>query len=185
MVVKKINTGVCHVCSHPQRRAIENAILDGKSYKAISRASGVSVGSLSRHKNNHLAKEVAKSLGTLRFDSLPDVENLPVLHASVPPIEDIAAQIKYLYVSAVSFMNACEKKGNYSGAISSNKQALTCLDLFFKASEELVRRQKRDTTVSDVDILRRDVLKALTPYKEAKLEVAKAMLKITQDTEVQ
>ena len=181
MTDKKNKRVVCHVCRHKDRRAIDNAILDGKSLTVISKVIGISVGAISRHKLNHLAKEVAKSLGAVSFDSLPDVENMPVLHAAVPPIEDIVAQIKYLYVSVVSVMAKCEKRSEYSTAIMANKQALHCLDLFFKASEELVRYQKRGSTVNDVDVLRREILKALTPFKEAKIEVAKAMLKITKD----
>lgn len=181
MVTKKKIRVLCHVCRHKDRRAIDNAILEGKPLKIISEATGISIGAVSRHKLNHLAKEVAKSLGTLRFDSMPDVENLPVLHASVPPVEDIAAQIKYLYLRVINIMTKCEEKSHYSAAISANKQALRCLDLFFKASEELVRHQTRGSSVNDVDMLRREILKALTPYKEAKLEVAKAMLKLTKD----
>lgn len=178
---KKARGVVCHVCRHKDRRAIDNAILEGKQLKVISEASGISIGAISRHKLNHLAREVAKSLGTLKFDSMPDVENMPVLHASVPPIEDIAAQIKYLYLNDINLMKKCTELGEHQAAISASKQALSCLSLFFKASEELVRYQNRGDSVGDADVLRREILKALTPYKEAKLEVAKAMLKLTKD----
>lgn len=176
---------LCHVCRHKDRRAIDNAILDGRPLKDISAATGISKGAISRHKLSHLAQEVAKSLGTLSFDSMPDVENLPVLHASVPPIEDIAAQIKYLYVSVVNVMTKCEKNEDFGTAVKANKQALSCLDLFFKASEELIRYQRRGSATNEAEVLRREILRALTPFKEAKIEVAKAMLNVTKDDKKQ
>jgi len=181
MPFSKYTKTQCHVCRHKDRRAIDNAILEGRPFRGISKVTGISVGAISRHKLNHLAQEVAKSLGEISFESMPDVENSPVLHASVPPIEDIAAQIKYLYLRVVNIMASCEKEKKYHTAIVANRQALRCLDLFFKASEELVDYQNRTSKKDDVGILRREILKALSPYKEAKIEVAKAMLKITQN----
>ena len=70
----------CTICRHTRRDEIDRALLDGESFRNISRRTGTSTTALHRHKTQHipkslaLAKETADEMqaGTL-FDRLRSV----------------------------------------------------------------------------------------------------------------
>lgn len=52
---------VCRVCSHPQRLEIDRLLVSGKSMSEIGRTYGVSLNSLSGHRQNHLSRQLLKA----------------------------------------------------------------------------------------------------------------------------
>ena len=51
-------TRTCTVCRHPDRIAIDAAIMTGTPFRAISRRHNLSKDAIARHRANHLARDV-------------------------------------------------------------------------------------------------------------------------------
>ena len=51
----------CTVCKHPQREAIDAALLMTESLRNISVRTGTSTTALHRHRHSHLPKKLAKA----------------------------------------------------------------------------------------------------------------------------
>ena len=51
-------TGTCRVCVHPDKDAIDGALLKGDAYRVVGERFGLSFSSVGRHCRNHLAGEV-------------------------------------------------------------------------------------------------------------------------------
>ena len=52
---------VCKVCSHPSRKVIDAALVEGRSVRELESIHNVSAGSLRRHAENHLPRAMAKA----------------------------------------------------------------------------------------------------------------------------
>ena len=70
----KARTGrKCSICNHEKVDEINRLLLNGTSYRNISEKFSVSAAALSRHKNQHIARALAKARGakaTVQGDSL-------------------------------------------------------------------------------------------------------------------
>ena len=65
----------CSICTHPDRGEIEAAILNGTSFRNITKRYGMSIGAISRHQNDHMNNaiaEVAKETRRMSAESLLD-----------------------------------------------------------------------------------------------------------------
>ncbi len=51
----------CSVCAHPERAAIDKALVAGESFRNIAERTGTSVAALSRHRADHLPEVLAKA----------------------------------------------------------------------------------------------------------------------------
>src|SRR5215208_1805774 len=54
-------TRVCTVCAHPQREAIDRALIGGEPYRDIARREKISKDALYRHKSEHLPAHLTKA----------------------------------------------------------------------------------------------------------------------------
>jgi len=157
----------CKVCRHKDRLKIDEAIIAGQTLASLSSKAGVSEASLHRHKTRHMDIQIITS-STLKA---------PI---RVPVKEDthmgnIAHRVGSLYLKSVRLMEKAEKGGNLSVAVAANKQALNCLEVYFKSSEVAYSLKKRIDAEESMAKLRGAVLEALAKFPEAKLAVARAL----------
>lgn len=52
---------VCTICTHPEREAIDAAIVGGESYRSITERFSVSAGAIARHKTDHIPATLAQA----------------------------------------------------------------------------------------------------------------------------
>ena len=75
-----IITQRCTVCTHEFVKDIDNALIEGVSFRNISAQYGVSKSSVYRHKHSHLSQKITKEKEISDFNNLcGDVESLKTI----------------------------------------------------------------------------------------------------------
>ncbi len=116
---------VCTICAHPDRAAIESAILSGESNRRIASQCDVSEISIRRHQMaGHVAEIVVKA-----HDA-----------AEVIQADSLLDQIRSLQQTTLRILARAEKDGKYIPAIMAIKEARGNLELLAKMLGELDER---------------------------------------------
>lgn len=153
----------CSICSHPQRSAIDRALVAGTSYRDIAGQFRVSRSALERHKDGHLPAKLVKAA---EAHELAEADGL-------------LGEVKALQTRAVAILDKAEKAGELRAACSAIREARGCLELQAKLLGELDERPQINVLVSpDWQRLRSIILEALEPFGEARLAVAAALGKV-------
>ena len=112
----------CSVCVHPDKRAIEKALIDKVPRRAIVATYGVSKSALGRHKEQHLpASLVAAQEG---FASLAQADNL------LDHMANLEKRARMILARA-------EAKGDNATALKAVREVRGCLELLARAAGEL------------------------------------------------
>src|SRR5687767_13315534 len=112
----------CTVCTHPQRPAIDQALVAGElSFRNIAERFGTSVTALTRHKKEHLPGHVAKAKQA----------------ANVALADDLLGQIAALRNKAISLLNKAETAGDYRTALLGIREARACIETLLEVEGEL------------------------------------------------
>lgn len=150
---------VCSVCTHPERAAIDAALLGGEPYRRIASRLGASTTALQRHKAHIPA-------------------HLSTAHEAeaVASADDLLDQVRALQRKALDLLSKAEREGDYRTALAGVREARACLELLLEVSGELDRRSVVNIAVNPQWIqLRTVIVAALEPYPEARLAVADAI----------
>ena len=148
---------VCTVCQHPERTAIDQALVAGESNRRIASRCDVSEIAVRRHKAEHLPRQVAQAHAA----------------AEVAHADDLLAQVKALRTKALSILLQAEQSGDYRTALLGVREARACLELLLEVEGELDRRPTVNVLVSPEWLaLRTALLTALGPYPDARAAVA-------------
>lgn len=161
----------CSICTHDQKQAIDQAIIENKPINEIIALYGVSKSSLYRHKKSHLADSIAKQIQAVGIGMLEDSN----CSDGSLEAETIAAQLKYLYGAALKTMDSCERNSDYITSIKAQRQALSCLETFFRAAETLYKMKASKRTISDAEKMRSVIMEALESHPTARASVAEAI----------
>jgi len=161
----------CSVCNHKEKEAIERDILDKRLVTEIQAEYNVSRSSIYRHISKHLPSSVAEHIKNSNLDSLSSIRSTDSKDAAI----SVAEQLQYLYGRALATMDNCEKSKDYQTSIRAQRQALSCLEIFFKASESIYKLKNDSKTVGEAEVMRKIILEALKDHPEARLAVAKAI----------
>jgi hypothetical protein len=154
----------CTVCEHPEREAIDEALVGGASNRSLASLYDVSEAAVRRHKANHLpaklvmaekAKEVAQA------DSLLD-------------------QVRDLQSRALAILDQAEDAGDLRTALGAIREARGNLELLAKLLGDLQQEGTTNIQVAliehpDYQRLRAAVVGALRDYPEAGYAVAAAL----------
>jgi hypothetical protein len=153
----------CTICRHPERGAIERALLAGEPYRAVARQFGVSKDALERHRAaGHVADHLAQAHQA----------------AQVAQADDLLAEVGALRAKAYSILLQAETAGDLRTALQGIRTALECLTLLAKLLGELDERQRVQVNILALPEWRRTrtaIVRALAPYPEARLAVAQAL----------
>ena len=115
----------CTICQHPERTAIDTALVRGEPARALaSRYGTVSRMAFWRHREDHLPAALAQAREA----------------AEVARADDLLTQVKALRSKAMALLLAAEAAGDLRTALLGVREARACVELLLEVEGELDRR---------------------------------------------
>jgi len=150
----------CTICSHPDRKAIDAALVGREAYRHIAGRFGTSTGALQRHKSEHLPASLVRAREA----------------EEVTQADNLLDQVRSLQKKTLGILDRAEAAGDLRTALAGVREARGCLELLAKLSGELDERAQVNILVAPEWIaLRGNILTALETYPEARRAVAEAL----------
>ena len=150
----------CSVCRHPQRPAIDRALVAGTSIRDIAGQFSLSRSAVERHRAEHVPLRLVKR-----------EEERQTLDA-----DELLAQAKGLYSKAVGLLRQAESAGDVRAALVGVRTALAVLELLLEVEGRLHRAPQINLTISAEWVeLRGAIVSALAPYPDAKRAVVEVL----------
>lgn len=147
----------CTVCGHPQRPAIDAALLAGEPFRHIAERFGPSATALTRHKRDHIPAHVATAKDA----------------AQVADADDLLGQLRALRNKAITILQEAETAGDYRTALAGIREARGCIETLLEVEGELDRRGVTNVIVNPEWVqIRTAIVVALEPYPDAAQAVA-------------
>ncbi len=157
----------CSSCSHPKRADIDQALVNGDSFRNVSKRFSISITSLHRHKKSHLPAFLTKAV-----DAEDEIR-----------ADDLLKQVRNLQTKALSILAEAEATGQLKVALQAIREARGNLELLARLLGEL---QEQSQTVNILVAnpewlaLRSVILQKLEPYPEARLSLVDALAQVEQ-----
>jgi len=148
----------CMVCIHDNREEIDKALLAKVTYRNIQKQYGVNISTLSRHKKDHLPKELIKS------------EKLKEIAKSDTLIE----QVQTLKNRAEDILDKVEQQGSHTIALQAIKEIRSIIELLAKIQGEIQTGVTINLNPEWIE-LRTVIINAVEQYPEAKKAILKAI----------
>ena len=156
---------VCTVCTNPEREAIDRLLVSGASIRETSALYRVSEDALSRHKQEHLPKQLMKAQEA----------------TEIAQADDLLRELRALHAKAISLLLQAEKIGDYRTALSGIREARGCLELMAKLQHELDDRPQVNVFLSpDWERVETAILTALADQPSAKQRVIDALSRVVR-----
>lgn len=154
----------CTICSHPQRDAIEEALIAREPLRNIAERFQVSVGSLFRHgAGGHISEKLSLAQ---EADTVLSADNL-------------IAQLKALQARALTILSQAEEERDRKAALSAIREARGNLELLAKLLGQLDESPKVNVLFAPEWVQVRSVLlTALSSYPEARQAAAQALVNL-------
>jgi len=149
------------VCSHPEREAIDRALVEGQSTgKLAGRYRTIDERAIRRHRSNHLPTALARAREA----------------EEVSRADDLLAQVRGLQDRALAILGKAEDSGDLRAALGAIREARGNLELLAKLLGELDERPQVNVLVSPQWLeLRAVVVSALGPHPHAREAVLRAL----------
>jgi hypothetical protein len=154
----------CSVCVHPERPAIDHALVAGDAAQQISaRYCSLSRPAIQRHKAEHLPQTMVKAK-----------ESEDVGHAI-----DIVRQLKAINGASLQILNEARQAGNGELVLKAVDRVQRQIELQAKLLGELDDRPQVNVLLAPEWVsVRTTLLAALGPYPEARTAVAQQLLSL-------
>ncbi len=150
----------CTVCTHPERAAIDRALLAGEPLRDIARRTATTKDALSRHKADHIPSAIAQAQDAVE----------------AAQADDLLQQVRQLKDKAVTLLLQAERAGDFRTALAGIREARACVELLLEVEGEIVRRPVVNITVSaEWQTIRAVILAALSTHPEARRDVVAAL----------
>jgi len=150
----------CTVCANPDRHAIDTALVAGEALRNIVERYGTSLGTLCRHKQEHLPVLLTKAA---EAEDAADAD-------------DLLAQVRSLQQRTLGLLDQAEQAGRLGTAVMAIREARGNLELLAKLLGELDERPVVNLLIAPEWLaLRGRLLAALLPYPDARLALAEAL----------
>lgn len=111
---------VCGICSHPERAAIDAALVDGTSLRAIAGQYGTTKSALDRHRK-HIPTALTKAKQA----------------AEVADATSLLSRVERLVSRCETICEKAMAEGEWTPAVSATRELRGCLELIGKLSGEL------------------------------------------------
>jgi hypothetical protein len=167
----------CTICQHPQRAAIDKALVAGEPLRNIAEHFGTSTTALHRHKEDHLRDLLAQAkqrqaayeaeVGT----AVQEQEAAKVEHAI-----DIVKQLKAINAASVAILHEARQAGNAETALKAVDRVLRQIEFQARLLGELETPQVNVLLAPEWVSIRGAVLSALGPFPDARAAVAQRLL---------
>lgn len=152
---------ICTVCRHPQRPAIEAALVTGVSYRNIVEQYGVSLGALTRHKTDHLPAALVQAQ-----------QAEEVAHA-----DSLLDQVQTMQARTLVILQQAEQAGALGIALGAIREARGNLELLAKLTKQLDERPVVNVLLApEWLVVRAALLDALQPHPAARVAVAERLV---------
>ena len=142
----------CTVCEHPEREAMDRALVGGASNRSVASLYDVSEAATRRHKANHLPATLAKA------------------HEADEAArgDDLLADVRDLRDRTLTILRGAEDAKEHRTALSAIREARSNLELLARLLGELNDRPQINLVVSPEWMeLRAVIVGALEPHPEA------------------
>lgn len=148
---------VCSSCTHPEREAVDAALVAGTPNRRIAAQFGLSEAAVRRHGAEHLPAALAHAQ-----------EAQAVAQAGT-----LLDEVRTLRTRALGILDRAEQAGDLRTALLAIREARTTVELLLEVEGELDRRPTVNVLVLPEWALARSALmEALRPYPEARAAVA-------------
>jgi hypothetical protein len=150
----------CTICEHPEREAIDRALVGETSNLSVSALYGVSESAIRRHKANHLPAKLVMAEKA----------------AEVVQADNLLEQVRDLQQSTLNILAGAEQAKQYRTALGAIREARGNLELLAKLLGELDEGPTVNVLISPEWLeLRAVIVGALEPYSEARGAVLRAI----------
>jgi len=152
---------LCSVCTHPDRAAIDAALVAGGSLRDIAGRHGVSKSAVDRHRDQHLPARLVKAR---------EAED-------VGQADTLLGQLQQLQTDARRIGRKAEDGGDLRTALAGIRELVRIVEITAKMVGELDERPVVNLVTAPEWVVARSVLlDALRPYPEARQAVASSLL---------
>ena len=148
----------CTVCVHPDTDRINADIIEGATLDALSRAYGLTMSALHRHKQ-HIPAQLAKA---------QDAIEIAAADSLMGRVASLNAKAEDVYSRAV-------KADNLQAAVSAIREMRGIVELYAKITGELQTQTVSIVVTPEWIMLRNAILHALEPHPEARRAVIVAV----------
>jgi hypothetical protein len=150
----------CTICTHPEKDAIDEALVGGASNRSIASLYDVSEAAVRRHEANHLPAKLVMAEKA----------------AEVAEAGSLLDQVRNLQARAYGILDKAEGTGDLRTALGAIREARGNLELLAKLLGELDERPVVNLHISPEWLeLRAVIVGALEPYSEARGAVLRAI----------
>jgi hypothetical protein len=154
-----VSPRACTICTHPERDTIDSALVGGESTgKLAGRYRTIHERALRRHRDNHLP---AKLVLAHEAEEVATADNL-------------LDKVQGLQSRTLAILDKAEGAGDLRTALGAIREARGNVELLAKLLGELDERPVVNVVLIDSEV-RDAIVRALAPYGEARLAVAKAL----------
>jgi len=119
---------ICQVCNHPKRLEIDRQLVQGISHTRISREYDVSINSVMRHAENHLSRQLVKSM-----EMKQAMQNAGLVN-----------EIESLLNKSKSILNKAEADGKLNLALNAIRETRGTLELMAKICATIYQIQAQE-----------------------------------------
>jgi hypothetical protein len=150
----------CTICEHPEREAIDRALVGDSSNLSVSSLFGVSESAVRRHKANHLPAKLVMAQAA----------------EEVAEADELLAQVRDLQARTLAILEAAEETRQHRTALAAIREARSNLELLAKLLGELDERPVVNLSLSPEWLeLRAVIVAALQPHSDALSDVLRAL----------
>ena len=153
----------CTICAHPEREAINAALVAGEPYRVIAQRYAASPDAVCRQKIDHIPPTLAKATEA-KETAIAD---------------DLLGQVKALRNKSISILQKAEEAGDLRTALLGIREARSCIELLAEMEGEINRNPQINVLVAPEWIeVRTVLLRALQSHPEARQAVAAALVEV-------
>ena len=151
----------CTVCTHPERQAIDKALVAGQSARQCAAIYRVSPDAVERHKAAHLPVRLVQAQEA----------------AEVANADDLLGQVRALHATTLGILKTAEEAGKLTVALGAIREARGNLELLAKLLGEIDDRPQVAVLIASPEwlALRARIVAALVPYPEARAALAEVL----------
>ena len=153
----------CSVCDHPERAAIDAALVEGASYRTIAHQFSLSRYAVGRHAREHLPVHLAAAQEA----------------ATAASADDLLSQVEALRQKATRIGDKAEKAGDLRTALQGVRELVRIVELLARLQGEL-----QEAPIVNILLLPEWVqvqtvlLAALAPFPDARAAAAAALVEL-------
>lgn len=155
---------VCSICTHPERDAIEAAIVAGTSYRVIARQFLVGHDSVQRHAADHIQQSIQQAQ-----EAKEEARGI-----------DVAGQLKRINEVAWSILEETREIAAHDVTLKAMNRVEKQIELQAKLLGELGSQNSTIWKSDEWKTIRETLLRVLMPFPDARIAVASALIALEE-----